>query len=76
MAESDFSWLKMASFIGALVLVILAIVTIANGILLITGGDVMRGVASIVGSLVCGTGAVMVYLNYQRKSDESRYGKK
>jgi hypothetical protein len=76
MAESDFSWLKMASFFGALVLVILAIVTIANGILLITGGDVMRGVASIVGGLVCAAGAVIVYLNYQRKSDESRYGKK
>lgn len=76
MAEAQFSWLKTASFIGALVLAILAIVTIANGISTITNGDAFRGIVSIIGGLVCGAGAAFVYLNYQRKSDEARYGKK
>jgi hypothetical protein len=74
MAESKFSWLKVASFIGALVLVILAIVTIANGIMTTVGGDALHGVFSIAGGLVCGACAVWAYKNYQKKSDESRYG--
>lgn len=76
MAESKFSWLKVASFIGALVLVILAVVTIANGIMTIVGGDAIHGVFSIAGGLVCGACAVWVYKNYQKKSDESRYGQR
>lgn len=41
-----------------------------------TEGNAFRGIACILGGLVCGAGAVAVYLNYQRISDESRYGKK
>lgn len=76
MAEAEFSWFKLASFFGALVFVILAIVTIANGIITATEGDAFRGIACILGGMVCVAGAVAVYLNYQRISDESRYGKK
>lgn len=76
MAESNFSWLKIASFVGALVLVMLAVVTIANGIMTTVGGDALHGVFSIACGLVCGACAVWVYKNYQKKSDESRYGQR
>lgn len=76
MAESDFSWIKLASFIGVLVLIILAFVSIGSGINIWTDGNAFRGIACIAGGLVCGAGAIAVYLNYQRYSDKSRYGKK
>ena len=74
MAESDFSWFKTASFVGALVLVILAFAMIAGGIYLM-GGHSFNGVACIVGGVLAGGGAVWVYKNYQKKSDEKRYEK-
>ena len=76
MAESDFSLVKLISFIGALVLIIVAFVAIGSGIMMWTEGNAFRGIACILGGMVCVAGAVAVYLNYQRISDESRYGKK
>ena len=75
MAEADFSWFKTASFVGALVLVVLAFAMIAGGIYLL-GDHSFNGVACIVGGMLAGGGAVYVYKNYQKKSEEKRYGKK
>ena len=74
MAEANFSWLKTASFIGALVLLVLAFVMIAGGAYLIDDGHALHGVATIVGGVLSVAGAVLVYKNYQRKSDKKRYG--
>ena len=68
MAEANFSWFKLASFVGALVLVVLAFATIAGGISLIGDGNTFRGVACIISGVLSGAGAVMVYKNYQRKT--------
>ena len=76
MAESDFSLVKLISFLGSLVLIIVAFVAIGSGIMMWTEGNAFRGIACILGCMVCVAGAVAVYLNYQRISDESRYGKK
>jgi hypothetical protein len=76
MAESDFSLVKLISFLGSLVLIIVAFVAIGSGIMMWTEGNAFRGIACILGGMVCVAGAVAVYLNYQRISDESRYGKK
>lgn len=75
MAESDFSWLKIASFVGALILVILAIVSISSGINMITTGNTFYGVSTVFGGIVCIIGAVLVYKNYQKKSLKDRYGR-
>lgn len=76
MAESDFSLVKLISFLGALALIIVAFVAIGSGIMMWTEGNAFRGISCILGGMVCVAGAVAVYLNYQRISDESRYGKK
>lgn len=76
MAESDFSLVKLISFLGSLVLIIVAFVAMGSGIMMWTEGNAFRGIACILGGMVCVAGAVAVYLNYQRISDESRYGKK
>lgn len=76
MAESDFSLVKLISFLGSLVLILVAFVAIGSGIMMWTEGNAFRGMACILGGMVCVAGAVAVYLNYQRISDESRYGKK
>ena len=75
MAESDFSWLKMASFFGAAILIVMCFVMLGFGINAICGDDAFHGVISIFAALVCGAGAVIVYKYYQKKSIESRYGK-
>ena len=72
MAESDFSWLKIACFIGAAVLVILAFVLVASGIYLIVDGNSFYGVSSILGGLLSGIVAFSLYQYYQRKSLENR----
>ena len=72
MAESEFSWLKIASFIGALVLIILMVVTVSNGISLIVNGSAFEGIVNILGGAVCLIGAILVYKNYQKKSLERR----
>ena len=68
MAAAQFSWFKLASFLGALVLVVLAIVVISLGINLITDGKVFYGVSSIASGVVSAVNAVLVYNNFQRKS--------
>lgn len=72
MAESDFSWLKIASFIGALVLIVLTFITVSNGISLMVNGSVFQGVVNILGGAVCLVGFILVYKNYQKKSLENR----
>lgn len=75
MAESDFSWLKIASFFGALVLAVLAFVAIASGINLIISGNAFYGVCSVITGALCGVGVYLVYQNYQNKSSINRYGR-
>lgn len=70
MAESNFSWFKIASFIGAGLLLIVAIVAIASGITLITESDTTRGVITIVSGLVCGVNAYAVYKHYQNETEK------
>lgn len=67
MAEATFTWKKLASFVGALALVVVAIIVISLGINLITDNEAVYGVASIASGMVCAINAVMVYLNYQKK---------
>ena len=76
MAESDFSWLKIVSFLGALILIVLAIVSISSGINMITTGNSFYGISSLFGGIVCIIGAVLVYKNYQKKSLANRAGVK
>ena len=68
MAESDFSWFKLASFFGAGLLALLCFIVIAGGISLIVGGNTFNGVGTIIAGALCGAGAVWVYRNYQKKS--------
>jgi uncharacterized membrane-anchored protein len=75
MAESDFSWLKIASFFGAAILIVVCFIVLGFGINAICANDAFHGVISIFAALVCGAGAVIVYKYYQKKSIESRYGK-
>ena len=72
MAEATFSWFKLASFLGALILVVLAVVVISLGINLIADGKIFYGVSSIASGVVCAVNAVLVYNNYQEKSLENR----
>lgn len=67
MAESEFSWFKLASFLGALLLLVLASVVIASGIYQIVAGSVFHGVACILSGALCVVNAWLVYRNYQRK---------
>jgi uncharacterized membrane-anchored protein len=75
MAESNFSWLKIASFFGAAILIVVCFIVLGFGINAICANDAFHGVISIFAALVCGAGAVIVYKYYQKKSIESRYGK-
>lgn len=75
MAESEFSWLKMASFFGAAILIVVCFVMLGFGISAICADDAFHGIISVFAALVCGAGAVIVYKHYQKKSDESRYRK-
>ena len=68
MAESEFSWFKIASFFGACLLMVIAFVALASGISLITDGDCLHGVACVSGGLICIAVSVMVYRNYQNKT--------
>lgn len=69
MAECDFSWFKLASFLGAALLAILAFALVASGIYLIIGSSIFYGVASILGGTLCGVAACQVYNNYQQKGN-------
>lgn len=67
MAEATFSWFKVASFIGALALVVITIVVVSLGINLISDSKICYGAFSIASGIVCAANAVMVYNNYQNK---------
>lgn len=66
MAEAQFSWFKLASFIGALVLAVLTFLLIGGGIYQIIGGQIVYGVACIAGGILSGIAAIDVYNNYQK----------
>lgn len=68
MAESDFSWFKLASFFGVAILMFACFVVIAGGITLCTKGEAFNGGFIIVAGLLLGAGAVWVYRNYQKKT--------
>ena len=68
MAESDFSWFKLASFFGAAILAFACFVVIAGGVTLITKGEPFNGAFTIIAGLLLGAGAVWVYRNYQKKT--------
>ena len=72
MAESEFSWLKIASFFGAVLLVLVAIVTVASGIQLIVDDKATNGVFTIISGVISGYCAYLVYKNYQKKSLANR----
>ena len=72
MAEAEFSWLKMASFFGAAVLLVVCFVAIATGITFFTENNAFKGVVSIIAGLMCGAGSILVYKYYQKKSLERR----
>jgi len=67
MTESDFTWLKIASFFGAAILLFICFVTVASGFLLINTEHEFNGVITIASGVVCGIAAVLTYLNYQKK---------
>lgn len=75
MAESNFSWLKMTSFFGVALLIVVCFIMLGFGINAICGDDAFHGIISVFAALVCGADAVIVYKYYQKKSIESRYGK-
>ncbi len=72
MAESDFSWFKLASFFGAAVLAVLTLVMVAFGIQTIYDGSVFYGIVAVLGGLICAAVAMSVYQNYQKKSLDNR----
>lgn len=71
MAEATFSWFKLASFIGALVLAILTFLLVGGGVYQIIGGMTTYGVACIAGGILSGIAAVGVYNNYQQKTGKN-----
>ena len=75
MTESEFSWLKIASFFGVALLIVVCFFTLGFGINAICADDAFHGVISIFAALACGAGAILVYKYYQKKSVERRYGK-
>jgi hypothetical protein len=76
MAESDFSWKKLAIFFGVGLLAFLCCVVIAGGIYLIRDGRAFNGVFVIVSGILCGTAAVLLYRNYQKNSRKDLPGVK
>ena len=68
MAESDFSWFKIASFFGAGLLALVCFVAISSGIFLITNGMSFNGAVTVAAGLLCGVGAALIYRNYQKKN--------
>lgn len=76
MAESDFSWIKIASVFGAGVLLFVAIGIIASGIHLIVENRGFNGVMAIALGAICLLLSVLVYKNYEKKSNADRPGVK
>lgn len=74
MAESEFSWLKTTSFLGATFLVVVCFIMLGFGISTINSGSAFYGITCIVASVISGWCAVLVYKSYQKKSLENRAG--
>lgn len=72
--ESKIGWMKIVFFVGALILAVITIVSLAAGIYMMTGGQLVYGFACIAASLITGYATYLVYDNYQKKSDAIRYG--
>jgi len=70
MAESSFSWFKMFSFFGALILAVLCFIMLGFGISNVVNGESIYGGACIVAGLLAGGVAVWVYKNYQKKGNK------
>lgn len=66
MAVSDFSWLKLASFVGVLLLVVEFILSVAFGIQSFHDGQAAHGVVFIAGAALSAVGAWQVYHHYQK----------
>ena len=69
MAESDFSWFKMFSFFGALILVVLCFIMLGFGVSNVVSNETAYGVGCIAAGLVCGCVAAWIYKNYQKKGN-------
>lgn len=72
MAEAKFSWLKVASFLGALVLAITCLVMLGLGFNMVKAGCSFQGCMCVIAGILSGAVAVYVYKNYQKKSLEDR----
>lgn len=70
MKECDFSWFKIGSFFGALILVVLCFSMLGFGITNIVSGAAFYGVACIVAGIISGALAILVYKNYQKKGNQ------
>ena len=66
MAVSDFSWLKLASFIGALLLAVLFIASVAFGIQSLHDGEAAHGTVFLADALLSAAGAWQVYHHYHK----------
>lgn len=72
MAEAKFSWLKVASFVGALVFAIVCLVMLGLGFNMVKAGYSFQGCMFVISGVLCGVSAYQVYMNYQKKSLEDR----
>ena len=70
MAQCDFSWFKIGTFFGALLLVVLLFVMLGFGISNIVNGEKFYGCACISAGIICGSIAVWLYKNYQKRSGD------
>lgn len=68
MATSDFSWFKLLSFFGAALAIFLAFVNGGSAGILIKAGEGFNGACSILSAICWVVVAVLLYLNYQKKS--------
>ena len=75
MANSDFSWRKVFSFVGAGLLVLVAFVTLAVGGNLLNMGQPFYGVMSLAAGVICFALAVVIYRNYQKWAKEKHNNK-
>ena len=70
MAECNFSWFKIGSFFGTGLLAILCFMLLGFGMTNMMDGETVYGIACILGGVLSGAFAAMVYKNYQKKEDK------
>ena len=66
MAQCDFSWFKLGSFYGALLLVVLCFVMLGFGINNVVNGETIYGIACIAAVVLSAGIALWLYKNYQK----------